>query len=181
MADPLPGMDIRLLSVLLWSLKKHPPSSPLNSRALDLLCLPSTLLSFSHTFPWPGYCLGGGPLYLVTGGVNVPGKALRWSLDRQGGQAGGRFELLGTLNVVSLQTDTVSSYGSISVKETVLFPQASNFVAVTRSLTLLPPSRSLVEGEEARLEGRGQGLCDLTEGLVDRACPLYEKLSPQWA
>lgn len=47
-------------------------------------------------------------LYLITGGVDVPGKALRWSLDQQGGQAGGRFERLGTLNVVSLQTDTVT-------------------------------------------------------------------------
>lgn len=47
-------------------------------------------------------------LYLITRGVDVPGKALHWSLDRQGGQAGGRFELLGTLNVVSLQTDTVT-------------------------------------------------------------------------
>lgn len=139
MADPLPGMDIRLLSVLLWSLKEHPPSSPLNSRALDLFCLPSALLSFSHTFPWPGYCLGGGPLYLITGGgVDVPEKAMRWSLDQQGGQAGDRFELLGTLNVVSLQTDTVTQSLSCALlwehfsQGNHSFPQASNFAAVTR-------------------------------------------------
>lgn len=68
------------------------------------------LLSFLIRTPSPGLVIVWevGPLYLVTGGVNVPGKALRWSLDRQGGQAGGRFELLGTLNVPSLQTDIVT-------------------------------------------------------------------------
>lgn len=106
---------------------------------------------------------------------------------RQGSQAGGLFDLFCTFNAISLQTGTVTQ----SLSRVLLwehfsqgnrsFPQASNFAAVTRLLTLLPPSCSLAEGEKVWWEGRGQGLCDLTEGLVDRACPLREKLSPQWA
>lgn len=80
---------------------------------------------------------------------------MRWSLDRQGGQAGGLFGLFCTLNVVSLHTATVTQ----SLSRVLLwehfsqgnrsFPQASNFAAVTRPLILLPPSCSLAEGEKA--------------------------------
>lgn len=84
-------------------LKKHPPSSPLNSGALDLFCLPSAPPPPPpHTFPWPGYCLGSG--------IDVRGReeAMRWPLDPQGGQAGGLFDLFCTFNAISLQTGTVT-------------------------------------------------------------------------